>query len=801
MAAALYFSRRLKSCILRSYLWKSVVLCKRRHNYNSGVCELNLYSGRKWDTRRSLSTTKVGIPEFENKTVKRKLEHRDKDRRIMVVLQKKKGEPVPQLHEQDLLKYFSVYGEITDVRWVRSKKDPGTAKGFGFVSFASVTSFQEAVASRNHTVNDRSVLVLPANRREASLSARAASETTVVPEHQPSVSVEAAPEPVATPNQAASVVASMGAASKSMEVPDWTTSASAKAASKPAATPDQVISVAAFLRTAPKPVVAPKETASASVQAARQTRPGQVASVQEEPLHTASMHAESMQAAEPHDKDAQKASMHIASMHLPSAQTVSAHKASPESPEDQKRKILVTQRQGCKGEMTLKSVHDYFSVFGKIEAVQEKSDLVYITFESTESVERVMMVTNHKINNVMVLVSLAYSNQQRKQLRLEKAMADAKMKENPRNVKIAEREGRKIVIMSPTRFKESISKKTLEKYFSSYGAIEEMFVMESKGYGFVIFKDSSVAEQVLKNQNHKIDDVEIYVKMSLATRQITQNSQEGKKRMVVSNISGETSERDIWEHFSQFGKVAEVVFANRPDGGKRTRSCIVTYDSIDGGVMSVVCEPHQISNQQDALVVEVAEGQLVALPNITRLYVSNVTENVTLEMLRSYFEEFGLIQYLGFTRYHSKEVIPTLQGVAMAFCNESAAEKALNKTVHEINRFKVKVSKATHMFIGQPSDFRSLKILMTNVPANVDELGVEEYLLGHSCRVQSVKFLFPTVCIASLWNLRDVNRLVELASEKGHVIGGNPILLRRFHWVREQEEGLQVNDFEFQENN
>ena len=766
MAAVVYVSRHFKSCMLYSYLWKSFVLFKTKHKYNSSVCRLSFYSGQRWHTQRQLSTTKVGISELENITSPRRFDYPDRNRRIMIVLQKKKGEQVRQLHEEDLLNYFSMYGEISNVKWVRSKEeDQDTGKGFGFVSFSNVPSFQEAVASKYHTIKGRPVLVFPATKRADSQPSKVAPQTAVVPDQQASASGRIASDTVLKLDRVGSEGTSEKTSSKPMVVPDFTESASMKVAPESAATFDQRVSAAVPQRTASESGVTPNETRYSSINIAQQAMLGQEAS-QEGALSTAPGPVKVLQ-----DPESGKVRL--------------TGKASLASPEDQKRKILVTQRKGCKGKMTVKSVHDYFSVFGKIEQVQENSDLVYVTFEGANSVEHVMTITNHRIDDMMVLVSLAYSNKQRKQLRIEKALDDVKMNQNPRDIKIAEREGRKIVIMTPSRFKESISKEMLEKYFSSYGEIEEIFVLKSKGYGFVIFKEACDAEKILKIRNHNIGNVEIYVKLSLASRHITQNE---PKRIIVTNISEETSEREIRKHFGQFGKVVEVVFANAPDGGKRPDSCIVVFDSIDGGVESVVDESHQIPTQKDALVVKLSEDKVTLVAELPKLYVSNVPESMTLEMVRSYFEKFGVIQHLGFTSYKSEEAITNLNGISLAFCDESVLEKTLQKTFHKINRFKVKVIRAPLML--SPSDCLGLRILLTSLPSGTDEHVVKDYLHQHSCRVKTVKLISPTVCFADLWNLRDVNRLVEVASKQQHVIGGSPVSLRRFYWVKKQEERL-----------
>lgn len=739
-AVSVLFGGGVRSCVLRSYLLKPSVIFETRWYYKSGICKWKPPGGRRWNTQRNLSTTSV--------SARKQRDHEDKDRRIMIVLRRKKGELVPQLHEADLLEYFSAYGEIEDVSWVQpKKKDVDGGKGYGFVSFSSTASLQQAVASKKHTLNGKEVLVFPASAQTASDQ----SDSTGAASCSVHISSERMPSA-----QSASV---------------RSVSAQALAAWMSAET------------TSPKEV----DMQTASPQAA----PTQVASTQ-----AASMQVATAEAASSQTTSTQAASTQVKSSPTASTYTGFAQASSSwtKSPADERRKILVSRRKGCGGEMSLKSVRDYFSAFGIIEHIHETKDLIDITFESADSVERVMCVPHHRINDVMVLVIVAYSDKDQKLLRLERAMDEVKAKQDPRNMKIAEKEGRKIVFMTPSRFKYSINKESLEEHFSSYGEIEELFIMESKGYGYVTFKEAHVVDQVLKDGDHKVGDTDIYVKMSLASRSNHQSSQEEEKKIWVSNIIGETSGKEIQEYFLKFGKVAEVVFINKHRSGDTKDSCLVSFKSISGGIGSLKDTFHQIPSQEQAVVVKVVDDTFLDRTLLPKLHVSDIPEDVTLEMLRAYFEGFGSIAYLGFTNYHSEKVVSTLTGVSVAFCEEEAVENALNRTIHEVNGCKLKVQKANRSFAGQPSDFLSLRVLVTKLPENLDQLAVRDYLLGQSCRVKSVRFLSPTICIASLWNLRDVNRLVDMAGSNGHTIGGNPISLRRLHWVKTQEEGVKLYD-------
>ncbi|PFX21341.1 hypothetical protein AWC38_SpisGene14185 [Stylophora pistillata] len=235
----------------------------------------------------------------------------------MVVLQKKRGEKVLQLHEEDLLNYFSVYGEITS----------------------------KAVASKYHTIEGRPVLVFPATKRADSQPSRVAPQTAVVTDQRASASDEIASETALKIDGKGSKGASVKTYLKAMASPNWTESASMKAVPESAATLDQGTSGAAPLMTATEPGVIPRETTYSSMNIAQQTTQEQEASVQEEALSATPQHVEVARGA----KNAQKASMHIASMYRESGKVRFTGKASPVSSEDQKQKILVTQSKGCKG--------------------------------------------------------------------------------------------------------------------------------------------------------------------------------------------------------------------------------------------------------------------------------------------------------------------------------------------------------------------------------------------------------------------------------------------------------------------
>lgn len=99
------------------------------------------------------------------------IQQSDVDRRVMITLKREEtnGQALPELHEKDLLDYFSSYGKIQHVKWIRDRATKAV-KGYGFVTFYNADSFKEAVKRKWHTLGGRQVNVFPATEREKNSS-------------------------------------------------------------------------------------------------------------------------------------------------------------------------------------------------------------------------------------------------------------------------------------------------------------------------------------------------------------------------------------------------------------------------------------------------------------------------------------------------------------------------------------------------------------------------------------------------------------------------------------------------------
>jgi len=69
-----------------------------------------------------------------------------------------------QVNEQDLKDFFGKYGAIEQVRIVRNYSS-GRSKGFGFVSYRSVTEAKNALVAHGQKYKDRTIVVRIAKPR------------------------------------------------------------------------------------------------------------------------------------------------------------------------------------------------------------------------------------------------------------------------------------------------------------------------------------------------------------------------------------------------------------------------------------------------------------------------------------------------------------------------------------------------------------------------------------------------------------------------------------------------------------
>ncbi|KAE8685916.1 hypothetical protein F3Y22_tig00111088pilonHSYRG00134 [Hibiscus syriacus] len=115
----------------------------------------------------------------------------------------------------------------------------------------------------------------------------------------------------------------------------------------------------------------------------------------------------------------------------------------------------------------------------------------------------------------------------------------------------------------------------LREHFSSFGELVEAVIMKdritgrARGFGFIVFSDPTVAEEVVK-EKHNIDGRMVEAKKAVprGDQNITSRSTSSiqgspgpghTKKIFVGGLASTVTESDFKKYFDQFGNITDVV--------------------------------------------------------------------------------------------------------------------------------------------------------------------------------------------------------------------------------------------------
>lgn len=149
------------------------------------------------------------------------------------------------------------------------------------------------------------------------------------------------------------------------------------------------------------------------------------------------------------------------------------------------------------------------------------------------------------------------------------------------------------------------SETTLKQHFEMFGDVIDCVVMRepqskrSRGFGFVIYANSSMVDKAQDARPHEVDGREVQSKRAISREDSGKpEAQATVKKVYLGGLSDDIEESELKEYFKDFGNIVNINIVAHKDTGKRRGFAFVEYDDYDPVDKIVLKKFHSIRDKR-----------------------------------------------------------------------------------------------------------------------------------------------------------------------------------------------------------
>merc|ERR1719192_1467686 len=344
---------------------------------------------------------------------------------------------------------------------------------------------------------------------------------------------------------------------------------------------------------------------------------------------------------------------------------------------------------GLSEDITDLDLKAYFNQFGTVLGVQQmiwddsgkKRGYGYVEFSDDDAVDKIVLVRTHIVNGRELEAKKCLTKEQMRDLNVRGSRgvgSEARGTKRPRDP--VDPEAKIMRKLFVGNLDAKTTEDDLKLYFENFGTIEDVIIHKfqdtgkSRGFGFVTFSSSAGVDNVQTARPHDLGGQRLETKRNLPktdygneearVTKIYIGAPEDEKMSGQYGLNEDTTDQVLKEYFEQFGAVCRVDQLTWRDSGRKRGYGYVEFEDEDAVDKVVLIGIHNVSGvrleaskaMEKSAMGGFSDGgsrnakrsrrEVVDMESLLmrKLFVRNLSSNITEQRVREFFLEFGDIE-------------------------------------------------------------------------------------------------------------------------------------------------------------